>query len=121
MSAVAAQRNRHSVPRPHGAPRFTIRVVEHDPSEEPGWTHQLMLLDRDYEDPWNRGVAADGIAGGDSWEEAYATAFDMIELALDSDTCIFGEGDFVPQHEHIPGSVNDRNEFVCECGEVLGR
>jgi hypothetical protein len=82
----------HGTPHPHyneAVARFRVYLPfkAHDPSEEPGWTYQLRVVDRKYQD--SDGFPIEAVAGGDSWEEAYATAARYIESALASEVCIF--------------------------------
>ena len=68
-------------------PRFKVFVYEHNPDEEPGWKYKLFLHDTKYSD--SDGMPIDAVAGGDSWQEAFARAGAMIDMALNSDRCIF--------------------------------
>lgn len=68
-------------------PRFKIWVREHEPNEEPGWRYKLEVVDRKYQD--SDGYQISSIAGGDSWQDAFAAAAAMVDMALNSDHCIF--------------------------------
>lgn len=67
--------------------RFVIVVLGHEPNEESGWRYKLQLTDRKYNDSDRFAVHA--IAAGDSWQEAFNTAAEMVERALAADHCIF--------------------------------
>ena len=68
-------------------PRFSIYVREVRTDAPPEWTHELMLVDRKYQD--SDGFPIDAVAAGRSWNEAFALAGQWIDEALDSERCIF--------------------------------
>lgn len=67
--------------------RFRLYVQAVEPDEEPDWTHKVLVMDHKYLD--SEGFPIDTIAGGDTWKRAFVVAAEMVERALNSDTCIF--------------------------------
>jgi len=67
--------------------RFTVAVYEHNPEEEDGWTHQLIVTDNAFRD--QEGYPPYAHAAGQSWGEAFEAAAEMVARALDRRYCIF--------------------------------
>jgi hypothetical protein len=70
-----------------GKPRFSLYVREVRTDTPPEYSHELMLVDRKYQD--SDGFPIDAIASGASWVEAFKLAGEWVDQALSTDRCIF--------------------------------
>lgn len=70
-----------------GETRFKILVREVRTDTPPEWSHELMFIDRKYQD--SEGFPVDAVAAGRTWADAFAQAGRWVDEALATDHCIF--------------------------------
>lgn len=68
-------------------PRFQIIVRGYESEDDPDWQYKLHFIDHKYQD--SDGMPIDAVAAGNCWEDAFATAGEWMDRALNTDHCIF--------------------------------